>query len=231
MSMPLSTRCWRSLRPWRQMAPGRPAPGPSRHGRSRPAQGDHGDLVRGVLRHAMARHRVALRHPVWHALHPVRPVDPDWSVAPAAQPLDPCLAAGLRRHPRSQRRHPRQPVLSFGTNLLRARLRWRQKDQGIDRGIHLAVDKYGFPLAITISPANIHDSKGIVPVLHQLAGRGFKGAALGDLSYRGKRLSKAGKALGITVEPSAGGHGGPSFRREFGGWSSARWHGLVAIVG
>jgi len=74
--------------------------------------------------------------------------------------------------------------------------------------IHLAVDKYGFALAIDISPANRHDSKGIVPVLHQLAGRGFTGTALGDLSYRGQRLSKAGEALGITVEPSAGGHGG-----------------------
>src|SRR6185295_18737542 len=74
--------------------------------------------------------------------------------------------------------------------------------------IHLAVDKYGFPLAIHVSPANIHDSKGIVPVLHQLAGRGFKGTALGDLSYRGRRLSKAGEALGITLQPSAGGHGG-----------------------
>ena len=40
--------------------------------------------------------------------------------------------------------------------------------------IHLAVDKYGFPLAINVSPANRHDSKGIVPVLHQLAGRGFR---------------------------------------------------------
>src|SRR5215211_1314145 len=56
--------------------------------------------------------------------------------------------------------------------------------------VHLAVDKYGFALAITVSPANVHDSKGIVPVLHQLAGRGFKGTALGDLSYRGERLSK-----------------------------------------
>jgi hypothetical protein len=60
---------------------------------------------------------------------------------------------------------------------------------------------WAFPLAITVSPANRHDSKGIVPVLHQLAG--FKGTALGDLSYRGERL--AGKALGITVEPSADG--------------------------
>jgi Transposase DDE domain len=67
--------------------------------------------------------------------------------------------------------------------------------------IHLAVDKYGFPLAINVSAANMHDSKGIVPVLHQLAG--FKGTALGDLSYRGERL--AGEALGITIRPSADG--------------------------
>jgi transposase len=74
--------------------------------------------------------------------------------------------------------------------------------------IHLAVDKYGFPLAINVSTANVHDNKGIVPVLHQLAGRSFKGTALGDLGYRGQRLSKAGEALGITIQPSAGGHGG-----------------------
>jgi hypothetical protein len=61
-------------------------------------------------------------------------------------------------------------------------------------------------LAINVSPANIHDSKGIVPVLHQLAG--FKGTALGDLSYQGQRLSWAGEALGITIQLSAGGHGG-----------------------
>jgi hypothetical protein len=74
--------------------------------------------------------------------------------------------------------------------------------------IHLAVDKYGFPLAISVSAANMHDSKGIVPVLHQLSGRGCKGTALGDLSYQGQRLSKASEALGITIQPSAGGHGG-----------------------
>ena len=43
-------------------------------------------------------------------------------------------------------------------------------------------------------------------MLHQLAGHGFEGTALGDLSYRGQRL--AGEALGITIQPSAGGHGG-----------------------
>jgi transposase len=74
--------------------------------------------------------------------------------------------------------------------------------------IHLAVDKSGLPLAIDVSPANRHDGRGIVPVLRQLAYRGFQGTALGDLSYRGQRLSKAGAALGITIKPSAGGHGG-----------------------
>ena len=167
--------------------------------RSGAAQGDHGDLVRSVLRHAVAGDRPALRHSVRHALHSVRPLDPARSVAPPAQPLDPGLAAGLRRQTRTQRRHHRQPVLSFGADLLHARLRWRQEDQG--HQIHLAVDKYGFPLAIHVSAANMHDSKGIVPVLHQLAG--FKGTALGDLSYRGERL--AGEALGITIQPSADG--------------------------
>jgi hypothetical protein len=125
-------------------------------------------------------------------------------VAPPAQPPDPGLAAGLRRYCRSQRRHPRQ-CQSAPTCFTRG-FDGGKKIKGIK--IHLAVDKYGFPLAINVSPANRHDSKGIVPVLHQLAGRGFKGTALGDLSYRGQRLSKAGEALGITIQPSAGGHGG-----------------------
>ena len=43
-------------------------------------------------------------------------------VAPPAQPLDPGLAAGLWRYCRPQRRHHRQPVVSFGTDLLRPRL-------------------------------------------------------------------------------------------------------------
>src|SRR5690349_20093420 len=87
-----------------------------------------------LLRHAVAGDRSAVRHFVRYALHPVRPLDPAWSVAPPAQPLDLGLAAGLRRHPRSQRRHHRQPVLSVDADLLHARLRWRQEDQGIDRG-------------------------------------------------------------------------------------------------
>jgi transposase len=96
--------------------------------------------------------------------------------------------------------------------------------RGIDGGkkikgikIHLAVDKYGFPLAIDVSPANVHDSRGIVPVLRHLAGRGFRGTALGDLSYRGQRLSRTSRALGITIEPSAGGQGG-TFIPDGIGW-------------
>jgi Transposase DDE domain len=85
------------------------------------------------------------------------------------------------------------------------------------KGIKIHLDKYGFPLAINVSPANRHDSKGIVPVLHQLAG--FKGTALGDLSYRGERLSKRRLASPSNPVPAAE----PSFRRVFA--SSARWRG------
>jgi transposase len=74
-------------------------------------------------------------------------------------------------------------------------------DRGIDGGkkvrgvkIHIAVDKYGIPLAIDVPPANRHDTKGIVPVLRALADGGFQGTALGD--------------LGITVEAIARGRDG-----------------------
>ena len=88
-------------------------------------------------------------------------------------------------------------------------------DRGIDGGkkirgvkINVAVDKYGIPLAIDVSPANRHDTKGIVPVLRTLAEGGFQGAALGDLGYRGERLANVGEALGITVEAIARGRDG-----------------------
>src|SRR3954465_4515004 len=87
--------------------------------------------------------------------------------------------------------------------------------RGIDGGkkirgvkIQVAVEKYGIPLAIEVSPANTHDTKGIIPVLRELADRGFRGPALGDLGYRGKRLAKIGAALGIPIEPVARGRDG-----------------------
>ena len=63
-------------------------------------------------------------------------------------------------------------------------------------------------MAIEVSPANRHDSKGIVPVLRTLAEGGFECAALGDLGYRGKWLAEAAQALGITVEAIARGRDG-----------------------
>ena len=63
-------------------------------------------------------------------------------------------------------------------------------------------------VAIDVSPASRHDTKGIVPVLRSLADGGFQGPALGDLGYRGERLAKAGEALGITVEAIARGRDG-----------------------
>ncbi len=87
--------------------------------------------------------------------------------------------------------------------------------RGVDGGkkirgvkVSIAVEKYDIPLAIDATPANVHDTKGIVPVLRQLAGGGFQGPAIGDLGYRGERLAKAAEALGITVRPIARGRDG-----------------------
>ncbi len=70
------------------------------------------------------------------------------------------------------------------------------------------MDKYGIPLAIDVSPANRHDTKAIVPVLHAVADGGFRGPALGDLGYRGERLAQAGETLGITIQAIARGRDG-----------------------
>ncbi|GEO42533.1 hypothetical protein GGE65_004575 [Skermanella aerolata] len=51
-------------------------------------------------------------------------------------------------------------------------------------------------------------TKGIIPVLRELSGKGFRGSALGDLGYRSKRLARAGGKLGITVKAIARGHDG-----------------------
>ena len=87
--------------------------------------------------------------------------------------------------------------------------------RGVDGGktirgvkISIAVEKYGMPLAIDAAPANVHDTKGILPVLRQLAGLGFQGPVIGDLGYRGERLAKAGAALGISIQPVARGRDG-----------------------
>jgi transposase len=87
--------------------------------------------------------------------------------------------------------------------------------RGIDGGkkirgvkIQVAVDKHGIPLGIDVTPANTHDTKGIVPVLRELASQGFRGPALSDLGYRGKRLAKIAEALGIAVKPVARGRDG-----------------------
>src|SRR3954470_1190767 len=120
-----------------------------------------------------------MRHPVRHALHPVRPrlglwrrlldcLILAWRQACGDKPV----ASAVIIDSRSCQSAPTCFTRGFDGG---------KKIKGIK--IHLAVDKYGFPLAINVSPANSHDSKGIVPVLHQLADRGFKGTALGDLSY------------------------------------------------
>jgi hypothetical protein len=67
------------------------------------------------------------------------------------------------------------------------RIPFRRTDGGkkiCSMKIHVAVDRYGIPLAIDVAPANMHDTKGVVHILRELAGGGFQGLALGDLGYR-----------------------------------------------
>ena len=82
----------------------------------------------GVLRHAVAGDRSALRHPVQHAVHALCPLDPARAMAPAARPAAPHLAAGLRRYCGPEHCRHRQPLLPLGTELLHARHRRRQED-------------------------------------------------------------------------------------------------------
>ena len=39
--------------------------------------------------------------------------------------------------------------------------------------VHIVVEKNGIPLALDASPASVHDTKAIMPVLRHIAGRGF----------------------------------------------------------
>src|SRR3954464_9618552 len=141
--------------------------------RSGAAQGDHGDLVRDVLRHAVARHWPAVDIPFgtlytlfarWTRLGLWRRLLNRLILAWRRACGDTADPSAVILDSRSCRSAP----TCFGRGFDGGK-----KIKGIK--IHLAVDKYGFPLAITVSTANVHDSKGIVPVLHQLAGRGFKG--------------------------------------------------------
>jgi transposase len=158
------------------------------------------------------QHRTALRYPVQYAVHPVFPrlglwcrlldrLRRTWRLAcsdtaePSAVVIDSPLslsASGQLSGERSCRSAPSCFERGFDGG---------KKIKGIK--IHLGVEKYGIPLAVDVSPANVHDTKGIVPVLREFAGQGFRGSALGDLGYRGKRLTKAGQTLGITVEAIA----------------------------
>jgi len=115
--------------------------------------------------------------------------------------------------------------------------------RGVDGGkrirgvkFHIGVEKYGIPLAIDAAPADVHDTKGIVPALQQIAGRSFQGLAIGDLDYRDRRLAKAGEGLGIIVQPIACGRDGMFIPTEIAwvversfGWMS-RYRRLNTVV-
>ncbi len=224
--MSSSTRCWRGHGGrWHPVDPFRAQAAVDRSGAAQ-----HGDLVRRVLRHAVAGDWSAMRYSIRHAVHAVRPRLGLWrrllnrlilawrqacgdKPVPSAVILDSPLslsASGQLSGERSCRSAPS----CFGRGFDGGK-----KIKGIK--MHLAVDTRRAAKLImashwrSTSRRRMCMTKGIVPVLHQLAG--FKGTALGDLSYRGQRLSKRRLASPSNPAPTAD----PSFRRGFGGWLSA----------
>jgi Transposase DDE domain len=89
-------------------------------------------------------------------------------------------------------------------------------DRGIDGGkkfpgvkVHVAVDKFGVPLAIDVSLANRHDPKGIVPVLRTFAEGWIPRCGARPPGLPSRRLPVAATA-GSSRPASAGWLNGPS---------------------
>jgi hypothetical protein len=132
---------------------------------------DHVHLVRLLLRHAVAdgvpSGRPAIQHGVFllHAL----------AAARAVEGADARLAAKLAAGPACGN-NPKPSVVVVDSRSCRS-----APTCGIDGGrkvkgvkINLVVDKHGFPLAVNISKANIHDTVSIVPALREASADGFR---------------------------------------------------------
>jgi hypothetical protein len=104
-----------------------------------------------------------------------------------------------------------------------------QKINGVK--VHLGVDKYGIPLAIDVSPANVHDTKGIIPVLRELSGkasgdRRWVTSATGASVYPRQAGSSA-----LPSSPSLAAVMASSSRPESAGWWSAPLPGFLITGG
>jgi transposase len=100
--------------------------------------------------------------------------------------------------------------------------------RGIDGGkkvkgvkINLVVDKHGFPLAVNISKANVHDTVGIIPALRKASADGFRGTALATCRIRGKSSRRPAGASASRSRPRSAGPREPSFRPGCDGSSTS----------
>ena len=151
----------------------------------------------------------------------LRAVESLWSLEGPSDRSSPQVAGGLRRQSRSLADSRSSPTCG---------------KRGIDGGkkvkgikINILVDKHGFPLAVHISTANVHDSIGIIPALKEVSANGFHGNVLGDTSYQGENLKTSGQDLGIEVETKV--CGANSFQAKSDGSSSGPSLGSAAIAG
>lgn len=92
-----------------------------------------------------------------------------------------------------------------------------KKVKGIKR--HIAVDEHGFPMAVNVTTANVHDSKGA----HRLVGRLLSvhkhvTTIKADLGYRGCNNEMPLEEMGVSIKCIKSNHGTATFIPIDGRW-------------
>lgn len=89
--------------------------------------------------------------------------------------------------------------------------------KGVKR--HIAVDSDGLPLAVTVTPANVHDSKGAYPLIAQLSAK-YKSISTikADNGYKGRLTEVAKSLLSINMQCVKSNYGTSEFIPLEGRW-------------
>lgn len=106
---------------------------------------------------------------------------------------------------------------------IRSALNYSQK--GIDgnkriKGIkrHIAVDQQGYVVDANVTKANVHDSRGVIPILGRLAANKSELTVKGDLGYKSAALRVNMICTEINVECVQSNHGTSDFIPIDGRW-------------
>lgn len=89
--------------------------------------------------------------------------------------------------------------------------------KGIKR--HIAVDSNGYPLALYVTTANVHDSKGAVPLISDTLSTHKRVRHIkADMGYRGTQREMPLEELGVVLDCVKSNYGSPGFVPVDGRW-------------